>query len=119
MPSRTRTILCVDDDELGLNIRRLLLESRGYRVLTAISGPDALNLLGREPVDLLLLDYYMPEMNGATVAAEVKKLYPQLPILMLSAYYWLPKDALALVDGFITKGDPPDLLFAKIEELLG
>jgi CheY-like chemotaxis protein len=119
MPDRTQTILCVDDDELGLNVRRLLLESRGYRVISALSGPEALKRLGHTPVDLVLLDYYMPEMNGGAVAAEIKKLHPQLPILILSAYYWLPKEALALVDGFITKGDPPPLLFAKIEELLG
>jgi CheY-like chemotaxis protein len=118
MPDRTHTILCVDDDELGLHVRRMLLESRGYRVLTSPGGPAALQLLAHETADLVILDYYMPEMNGGVVAAELKQRYPQLPILILSAYYWLPKDALALVDGFVTKGDPPPILFAKIEELL-
>jgi CheY-like chemotaxis protein len=111
-------VLCVDDDEVGLSVRRMLLEDQGYSVRTASSGPEAMELLRSEPVDLVVLDYYMPDMDGGTVAAEIKKSYPKLPILMLSAYYWLPPETLGLADAFITKGNSPAELFDKMQELL-
>jgi CheY-like chemotaxis protein len=110
------TVLCIDDDVTGLNVRKLLLESRGYQVLTADSGPAGLRLLQEHTVDLVLLDYYMPEMHGGLVAAEIKRLRPSLPIIMLSAYFWLPEEALATCDGFVTKSDPPAKLFEKIQQ---
>jgi CheY-like chemotaxis protein len=116
--SNGKVILCVDDEAVGLSVRKMLLESRGYRVLTAESGADALVLFSSENLDLVILDYLMPGMNGDVVAEKMKVLRPDLPILMLSAYVDLSSETLALVDKFVTKGEPPRVLLQSITQLL-
>ncbi len=116
--TRPKTVLCVDDEKIGLRVRKIMLEGRGFKVLTATSGEQGLALLSNNQVDLLVLDYYMPGMNGGDVAAEVRRRYPNLPIIFLSAYFSLPPAALELANAFITKGDPPDVLIDKIEQLV-
>jgi CheY-like chemotaxis protein len=113
-----KTVLCVDDEVIGLRVRKIMLEGHGFRVLTATSGEQGLAILDKQPIDLLVLDYYMPGMNGGEVAAEVRRRKPQLPIIFLSAYFSLPPAALELANAFITKGDPPDVLIDKIEQLI-
>jgi CheY-like chemotaxis protein len=61
-------ILCIDDEPVGLRVRKMLLESQGYKVLTATSGREGLQLFATHPVDAVVLDYTMPEMNGDQVA---------------------------------------------------
>ena len=117
--SNGRAVLCVDDEAIGLSVRKMLLESQGYRVLTAANGADALVLFSSEALDLVVLDYLMPGMNGDGVARRMKELRPGLPIIMLSAYVDLPSETLALVDKSITKGEPPSILLEAIMQLLG
>jgi len=117
--SKVKVILCVDDEAIGLSVRKMLLESRGYRVLTAESGPDALVLFSSEDLDLVILDYLMPGMNGDVVARKMKDLRPDLPIIMFSAYVDLPGETLELVDKSVTKGEAPIVLLKAIAELLG
>lgn len=111
-------ILCIDDEELGLQVRKLVLEREGYRVLTASEGPEGLKLFAQERVDAVVLDYYMPDMNGAAVAAELRKVRPQVPILLLSAYINLPSEITCLVDSTILKGDGPGILLARLREVV-
>lgn len=116
--SQGEFILCVDDETTGLSVRKMTLESQGYRVLTAENGPDGLAIFSAEPIDLVVLDYKMPGMNGDVVADRMKQLKPFIPILMLSAYVDLPKETLALVDRHLTKGDGPLILLKAVTELL-
>jgi len=113
-----KTVLCIDDEKIGLRVRKIMLEGHGFRVLTALGGEQGLAILAENDVDLLVLDYYMPGMNGGDVAAAVRRLKPELPIIFLSAYFTLPPAALELANAFITKGDPPDVLINKIEQLI-
>jgi CheY-like chemotaxis protein len=113
-----KTVLCVDDEAIGLRVRKVLLESHGFKVLTANSGQQGLTVFDDQHVDLVILDYYMPGMNGGDVAAEIRKRRPAVPIIFLSAYFSLPPSALELANAFITKGDPPDVLIEKIEALM-
>lgn len=113
-----KTVLCVDDERIGLRVRKIMLEGHGFNVLTATSGEQGLALLDQHEVDLLILDYYMPGMDGGQVAAEVRRRKPELPIIFLSAYFSLPPAALELANAFITKGDPPDVLIDKIEQMI-
>jgi len=113
-----RRVLCVDDEKVGLAVRRILLEANGYFVLTAEGGPQALLIFDQQPVDAVILDYSMPGMDGAQVAAEMRLRRPETPILLLSAYVTLPDEVLRLVDLSLTKGDGAPMLLETLERLL-
>ena len=113
-----KTVLCVDDEAIGLRVRKIMLENHGFKVMTASSGQQGLTVFDDNAVDLVVLDYYMPGMNGGDVAAEMRRRRPTVPIIFLSAYFSLPPAALELANAFITKGDPPDVLIEKIEQLM-
>lgn len=115
---RGKTVLCVDDEKLGLRVRKIMLEARGFQVLTASDGHQGVALFENNDVDLVVLDYYMPGMNGGDVAVEIRKRKPSVPIVFLSAYFSLPPEALEIANAFITKGDPPEVLLEKIDQLL-
>ena len=111
-------ILCVDDEPTGLKIRKILLERQGYEVLTALSGPEGLQLFVANPIEAVVLDYSMPGMNGDRVAAEMKRLKPSVKILLYSAYVDLPEDALKWVDRRAVKGVSPTSFLAELQQLL-
>ncbi len=111
-------LLCVDDDPIGLKVRKLLLEHFGFRVCTTTSGRDALALCRSRRFDAVVLDYQMPGMNGSQVARELRRMDPKIPILMLSAYPSPPESVTRAVNTFACKTEPITLLVAKIEGLL-
>src|SRR5271167_1495780 len=90
-------LLCIDDNEDLLECEKSFLESYGYTVLTAASGDKGLELASIYPVDVVIVDYLMPEMNGQEVAIEMRRLKPQAPIIMLSGSMDVPEQALKLV----------------------
>lgn len=111
-------ILCIDDEALGLQIRKVVLERAGYRVLTALDGKSGLSLFSKHPVDAVILDYYMPGMNGGEVASEMRRTRAEVPILLLSAYVDLPAEVIQSVDFTLMKGDRPETLMEKVQEML-
>lgn len=111
-------ILCVDDEIVGLEVRRMLLERAGYRVLTALDGPAGLALFAREPIEAVVLDFSMPGMTGDQVARNMRQVKPDVPILMLSAYTSLPPEVTRLVDLYMTKGEGAPALLEKLDGLL-
>jgi PAS domain S-box-containing protein len=80
----TATILCVDEAETGLYFRRLILEKHGYRVLTAGSAQRALEIFLKNDVDLVISDLQLGRDAGETLAAEVKRMRPNVPVLLLT-----------------------------------
>jgi CheY-like chemotaxis protein len=112
------TILCIDDEALGLQIRRAVLERAGYHVLTAIDGPAGLALFRKESIDGVVLDYYMPEMDGGAVAETMRRERPDIPIMLLSAYINLPSEVVQLVDMTLLKGEGPLELLEKLGLML-
>jgi CheY-like chemotaxis protein len=115
---RQKTVLCVDDELIGLRVRKIMLETHGFQVLTASDGKQGIELFDQHDIDLVVLDFYMPGLNGGEVAAELRRRRPDVPIIFLSAYFSLPSDALEMADAFITKGEPPEVLIEKIEQLM-
>jgi CheY-like chemotaxis protein len=118
MTTNKAKILCVDDQWSGLEGRKMLLEERGYDVLIATSGATALRLFSSHPLDLALLDYHMPEMNGDIVAEHMKAAQPDVPVVMLSADEDLPASTLQLVDAFLSKSESPASLIKVVEHAL-
>ena len=116
--SQPRLILCVDDETVGLQVRRLLLERAGYRVLTALDGPTGIEIFRREPVEAVVLDYSMPGMTGGEVARNLREIKPQVPILMLSAYTSLPPEVDGLIDQAMTKGEGAPAFLSRVGTLI-
>src|SRR5215472_2835120 len=79
-----RTILCVDDNEQALSIRKLMLETRGYRVMACTSGQQAWESFLQGGIDLVLSDLLMPGMDGAELVAKIKDSSPQTPAILFS-----------------------------------
>ena len=101
-----KTIVCVEDNEQILSVRKFLLETRGYRVLAMGSGAEALEYLhGAIPgsVDLLLADVIMPQMDGNELVRRAKQVHPGLPTLLISGTV-SNFDRAAAADAFLPKG---------------
>ena len=112
-----RVVLCIDDNQDLLECEKAFLETFGYTVLTALSGSKGLELASLHPVDVVIVDYFMPEMDGQEVAFALRRLRPQAPIIMLSAAVDVPEQALELVDVFIAKDRLASQLLPAIAKL--
>jgi len=115
-PISQKLVLCIDNDEAILQYERSLLERSGYAVLTAASGELALRLATTCPVDAVLLDYEMPAMNGFEIALEIRRVKPELVIILLSGSD-VPENALAVVDAFVLKLEASRALRPLIADL--
>jgi CheY-like chemotaxis protein len=119
MAKKLPTILCIDDEEPGLKVRKLLLEASGYRVLTALSGREGIKVFTSEAVDGVILDYWMSGMNGVATARELKRMKPSVPIIILSAYGTLLDETLGVADLWVRKGEEdPQYLLGELDMLL-
>ena len=112
-------ILCIDDEEPALVLRRVLLENAGYRVFTALTGKQGIEVFRYQPIDVVILDYWMADMDGLDVAEHLKTLSPKTPIIMLSGYTSILDESLGKVDLWLRKGegDPEQLLSAVVQAL--
>lgn len=79
-----KTILCVDDNEQALAVRKFLLETRGYRVLAARSAEEALEYFRQGGIDLVLGDLVMPQMDGNEMVRRMKEIAPEVPAILIS-----------------------------------
>ncbi len=112
-------LLCIDDNEDVLECEKLFLESFGYTVLTAPNGGKGLELAAVYPVDVVIVDYLMPEMNGQAVVLEMRRLRPETPIIMLSGEVNIPEQVLKWVDAFVAKDRLSSHLLPAIAQLQG
>ena len=120
MLSRALTILCIDDEQTALQLRQSILESAGYKVLIATTGLRGLQLFRSEPIDAVVLDYWMADMKGLQVARAIRKLSPTVPIIILSAYDELLDESLGIANLWIRKGQiGPQFLLDSLRDLLG
>jgi DNA-binding response OmpR family regulator len=108
------TLLCIHRDSVALS----LLEQSGYDLVTATNGREGLRLFMSRPVDAIVLDYHLGLLDGGIVAAEIKKVKPHVPIVMVAQDLELPISALRSVDAVVARGDGPDLLLATIRSVL-
>jgi CheY-like chemotaxis protein len=117
MAASSVTILCVDDEEIPRTLRKLILQKQGYQVVTAASGAEALEMLDRANIDLVLSDQMMPGMTGTELTKSVKAIRPTMPVILISGVNEIPADA-SYADRFISKVGGPELLFKSVVEVL-
>jgi CheY-like chemotaxis protein len=108
--STQRTVLCIHREPAQLS----LLKENGYRLVTATNGGDGLRLFMSWPVDAIVLDYHLGLLDGAVVAAEIKQVKPQIPIVMIADNLDLPNGALKSVDAIVAKSDGPHFLLETL-----
>jgi len=108
------TVLCIHRDPEQLT----LLKENGYGVVTASNGCEGLRLLMTQPVDAVVLEYYLGLLDGAIVADEIKQVRPHLPVVMVADPLGLPDGALKSVDTLVDKSDGPHFLWAAVHFLL-
>ncbi|HYK35830.1 response regulator [Alloacidobacterium sp.] len=98
-----KVILCVDDNEQALSVRKFLLETRGYRVISALSSEEALDIFRTGGIDLVLSDLLMPQMDGNELVRRMKELTPEVPMILVSGTV-KAFDRASHADAFLPKG---------------
>ena len=115
------TVLLVDDDMRQLELRALTMKMSGFSVVTAIGPGEAISIMN-EPssrrIDVAVIDYHMPVMNGCILAEYLKSRY-DLRIVLYSGAIAIPKEEMGSIDAFISKGEGMEPLLAKISEMSG
>jgi DNA-binding response OmpR family regulator len=96
-------VLCIDDDISLLQCEKAFLETFGYTAVTASSGREGLELASAHSFDVVVVDYFMPEMDGQELAIAMRRRWPQTPIIMLSGIEDVPTQVLNAVDAFVVK----------------
>ena len=78
-----KIILCVDDNEQDLSVLKFMLATNGYRVLSATNGQEAIGIFAETPVDLVLADFTMPQMNGSQLVDRLKQIAAHIPMILM------------------------------------
>lgn len=113
-----KTILCIDDNEQSLSIRKFMLETRGYHVVACTNGRDALEAFHRNSIDLILSDLMMPDVDGAELIRKLKTLSPTTPAILFSGKVKIYENEMH-ADLFLPKGMyAPTELLERIRLLL-
>jgi CheY-like chemotaxis protein len=114
------TLLLVDDNIDQLELQSLVLTSSGFEVLTANCPVKAMSMIAQrncEKIDIAVVDYHMPDMNGCALAEHLRKRHPALKIILYSAALEIPEDEMRSVDVFVSKSDGMARLLARLTEL--
>lgn len=108
------TLLCIHRDPAQLS----LLKESGYELVTATNAPDGLRLFMSQPVDAVVLEHQLGLLDGSVLAAEIKRVRPKVPIVMLVDHLELPDGALKSVDAIVAKSDGAHFLWATVHFIL-
>jgi CheY-like chemotaxis protein len=118
MGEPTFTILFAEDDAAVRESTAAILAARGFRLLVAKDGAEALRLLSENPVDVLFTDVVMPDLNGIELAREAQRLRPNIKVLLMTAYYSRAEEA-ARVGRLLFKPLRGAEIEAELGKLLG
>lgn len=110
-------VLCVDDNQFGMFVNAIILRNEGYEVLTCCDAAEAAAVAKAEEIHVAILDYQMPVMNGAELAALCKAANPEIRVILFSGSLGIPKRELALFDLFVPKSEGIEALLEGIEAL--
>ncbi len=111
------TILIIDDNETALNVRKMVLEAAGYSVMTASDVDLAMQLFTASAVNIVISDHLLEGKTGTELAAEMKRLKPTIPIVIMSGVVQEP-EGMEHADLFMVKGEAPAVWLKKISDVL-
>ena len=110
-------VLCIDDRPQVLELRKTALASYNFAVETALSGYAAIQMLEGRSVDAVLLEYKQEGLDADAIACQIRQRFPNLPIILLSAYVDMPERVLWLVDEYVMKSELPEGLVRAVERV--
>jgi CheY-like chemotaxis protein len=108
-------ILCIEDHAGHLKLRRALLESSGYSVVSAATGAEALRQLRDWPVSLVISDHMLGDGDGNDLAKEIRRMDPMVPILL---YTGAIPEHLGQANCFLSKTEPAETFLAMVAALI-
>ncbi len=116
-----KTILVLDDEAIFLELAQESLEKAGYKVIAVMKGADAVEKLKNTAIDLCLFDMKLPDVNGIDLLKEVRPLYPDIPVLMFTAFASVETAVEAMKMGatdYLSKPFNPEELILKVRKAL-
>lgn len=119
-----KSVLVVDDDAMNLKMAEMFLKKAGFEIIKAVSGAECLEILGKEQVELVLLDVEMPEMNGIETLEKIKEQekLSAVPVMFLSASEEMDEAVAAhkyAVAGMIKKPFLPSKMIEAVKNVIG
>lgn len=121
LPPKTSSILVIDDEKNLRHTLALILQRAGYSVTTAADGSEARQYLQSGAFDLVFLDLKMPGVDGLTLLPELRSLYPDMPVLILTAHATLDSAIIAVRQGardYLLKPIDPAQILSRVDEVL-
>src|SRR5690606_13265304 len=118
--SSSISILLVDDDDMVRPVIEALLVRAGYETYTAENGAEARAVAKKHPVDIALLDYQLPDVNGIDLMQDLQSLIPNLHTLIVTGYGTIERAVEAMQAGawdFIPKPITPNMLLNKLQRV--
>jgi CheY-like chemotaxis protein len=112
-----KVILCVDDNEQELSVLKFMLATNGYRVVSATTGQEAIGIFAETTVDLVLVDFAMPQMNGAQLVDRLKQIASHVPMILLGDPQRMSGDIHAADALLAKKNCSPQELLERIKVL--
>jgi response regulator RpfG family c-di-GMP phosphodiesterase len=116
MSKKQIVFLMIEAGQTGLSTRKMILETAGYNVLSAVTARDALAISQQHPTDAVLFDIDVHDMPAPDFVAELKRERPDRPIFLLGSRPWPPDELKSLVDGVFEKMDDPRNMVRSLEE---
>src|SRR3954470_5709105 len=113
-----KTLLCIDDEQVALSGWCLYLQTKGYSVVGASSPEEGLQRFAVQPIDAVILDYSMPELNGSAVSEVMKRIKPNVPIILFTGSVGVPDTIRKTIDDQVLKGGETAELLEKIDSIL-
>jgi CheY-like chemotaxis protein len=105
------TVLLVDDDPSHLKLYSWIVSRHGYKAVTALVGSATVDLPTQSKPNVAVMDYrYSSQLTAPEVAKLIRETFPEIPLILLSEVVWLPEDMRHLIDAFVVKGEPDELL---------
>jgi DNA-binding response OmpR family regulator len=111
-------LLCVDDDLATLTLIKITLERQGFSVIAATHWRDAMDAFRNNPIDLVILDYEMPELKGDELAVLIRRDNSKVPLILHSGAPHIPEAAIRATDAFVEKGIDIQVLIAAVDKFI-
>jgi len=108
-------VLCVENHVEYLDALKYMLESAGYEVLSATCGSQGLTMLADEPIHGVLVEYDLPDATGSAVRAEMKRIKPDVPVLLFAGVGSQTPFLLRFFDSYLRNAERPDWVFQDLD----